>query len=146
MSPIWKHFFRVNLMVDQYKIITLVFGVIIQPCMGRGDYIKMPVGTSNNRWPKSCVGFINPGSLRDRLPRQGSTRESKNNRAKGRSSNRLEGLAQEEQRPLVSYFGPPIRPERSIRAPAASRRPLRSEGLLRALLPTPTLRLSDRGT
>ena len=67
-----------------------------------------------------CVGFINPGSLGDRLPRQSSTRESKNNRAKGRSSNRPEGLAQEEQRPLVSYFGPPIRPKRSVRAPAAS--------------------------
>ena len=90
------------------------------------------------------VGFINPGPLEDRLPRQGSTRESKNNRAKGRSSNQPEGLAQEEQRPLLGYFGPLIRPELSIRAPAASGRPLRSEGLPRALLPTPTPRLSDR--
>ena len=31
---------------------------------------------------KLSIGFINPGSLRDRLPRQSSTRESKNNRAK----------------------------------------------------------------
>ena len=72
----------------------------------------------------AVVGFINLGSLGDRLPHQGSTRESKNNRAKGRSSNRPEGQAQEEQRPLASYFGPPIRPERSIQAPTISGRPL----------------------
>jgi len=37
------------------------------------------------------VGFINPGSLGDRLLRQGSVQEYKNNRAKKRSSNRPEG-------------------------------------------------------
>ena len=81
---------------------------------------------------KYTVGFINPGSLRDQLLRQGSVQESKNNRAKERSSNRLEGQAQEEQRPLLGYFGPPIRPEHSIQASAASGRPLWSEGLPRA--------------
>ena len=73
-----------------------------------------------------CVGFINPGSLADRLPRKGSAQadsaqlmgrpKSLNNRPKGRSSHRPEGLAEEEQRPLVDS-GPPLRPERSLRSP-----------------------------
>ena len=40
----------------------------------------------------------------------GLAQESKNNRVEGRSSHRPEGLAKEEQRPLVDYFGPPLRP------------------------------------
>ena len=51
-----------------------------------------------------------------------------NNKPKGQSSHQPEGLAKEEQRPLVDYFGPPLRPERSLRTPAVSGRPLRSEG------------------
>ena len=71
----------------------------------------------------------------------GPAQESKNNRPEGRSSHRPEGLAEEEHRPLVDYFGPPLRPERSLRTPAASGRLLRSEDLAQALLPTLTPRL-----
>ena len=61
-----------------------------------------------------------------------------NDRPEGQSNHRPEGLAEEEQHRLVDYFGPPLRPERSLRTPAASRRPLRPEGLAQALLPTLT--------
>ena len=33
------------------------------------------------------------------------------------------------ERPLINFFSPPLRPERLLRALAASRRSLRSEGL-----------------
>ena len=71
----------------------------------------------------------------------GPAQESKNNRPEEQSSHRPEGLTEEERRPLVDYFGPPLRSERSLRTPAASGWPLRSEGLTQALLPTPTPRL-----
>jgi hypothetical protein len=91
------------------------------------------------------VGFINPGSLGGTgFHAKAQPKSLKNNRAKGWPSSRPEGLAQEERHPLVNFFGPPIRPEHSLHAPAASERPLRSEGLPRALLPTPT-RVSPTG-
>ena len=98
-----------------------------------------------------CVGFINPGSLGDRLPcrglaQAGSTQlmgwpKSLKQQAEGGSGDRPEVLAEEERRPLVDYFGPPVRLERSLWTPATSGRPLRSKGLAQALLPTPTPRL-----
>ena len=80
------------------------------------------------------VGFINTGSLADRLPNKGSAQADSeqlmgqpkypNNRPEGRSNHRPEGLAEEEQRPFVDS-GPPLRPE----------------GLAKTLLPTLTPRL-----
>ena len=118
----------------------------VEPEPDLEHFLDIAKGLASKLQKKNGVGFINPGSLGDWLPRQGLTRESKNNRAKGWSSNRLEGLAQEEQHPLVSNYGPPIRSEPSPRAPAAPGRPLQSEGLSRALLSTLTPRLSDQGT
>ena len=64
------------------------------------------------------VGFINPGSLGDRLPRQGSTQE--NNmlfmgrpeglriRQAGRTARSPTGRsARKNERPLINLFGPP---------------------------------------
>ena len=51
-----------------------------------------------------------------------------NNRSEKRFNHRLEGLAEEEQRPF-SDSDPPLRPEHSLRTLAASGWPLRSEGL-----------------
>ena len=56
------------------------------------------------------VGFINPGSLTDRLSNKGSAQADNvqlmgrpkylNNKPEGRSNHRLEGLAKEERCPL----------------------------------------------
>jgi len=75
------------------------------------------------------VGFINPGSIVDRLPRQGSAQESKYNRPEERPSRRPEGLGQKERHPLINPFGPPLRSEHLLQPPTVSRRPLRLEGL-----------------
>ena len=100
------------------------------------------------------IGFINPGSLGDRLPCQSlaqadSTQlmgwpKSLNNRPEGQSSHRQEGLAEEEQRPLVDS-GPPLRPERSLRTPADFGQPLRPEGLAKSTASDSNPALSDRG-
>ena len=76
------------------------------------------------RGPASTPGL---GPRRQHVA-HGPAQESKRNRPEGRSGHRPEGLS-EEQHPLVNYFGPPLRPERSLQTPAASGRPLRSEGL-----------------
>ena len=78
---------------------------------------------------REIVGFINSGSLGDRLLRQGSVQESKYNRPEERPSRRPEGLDRKERRPLVDSLGSPLRSEHSLRPPAAYGRPLRSEGL-----------------
>ena len=72
------------------------------------------------------VGFINPGSLADRLPNKGLAQADnaqimgqpkyQNNRPEGRSNHRPEGLTEEERRPF-SNSSPPLRPERSLRSP-----------------------------
>jgi len=90
-----------------------------------------------------CVGFINPGSLTDRLPRKGSAQadntqlmgrpKSLNNRLEGRYSHQPEGLAGEEQHPLVDS-SPPLRPERSLRSLATSGRSLRPKDLAKHYL------------
>ena len=70
------------------------------------------------------VGFVNPGSLGDRLSRQGSAQESNYNRPEGWPSRRPEGLDQKERRPLVDPFGPPLRSEHLLWPPDASGCPL----------------------
>ena len=59
----------------------------------------------------------------------GPAQESKTQRA-GRIVRLPTGRStQKNKRPLFSFFGPPLRPEHSLRTPAAFRRSLRSEGL-----------------
>ena len=91
------------------------------------------------------VGFINPGSIVDRLPRQGSAQESKYNRPEERPSRRPEGLGQKERCPLVDPFGPPLRSEHSLRPPVVSGRPLRSEGLAQSATSDPRPRVPQTG-
>ena len=76
------------------------------------------------------VGFINPGSLTDRLPNNGSAQTDNaqlmgwprylNNRIEGQSNHRPKSLTEEERRSF-SDSGPPLRPERSLRSPARLR-------------------------
>ena len=59
----------------------------------------------------------------------GPAQESKTQRA-GRTVRSLTGRStQKNKRPLVSFFGPPLRPEHSLQAPAVSKQSLQSEGL-----------------
>ena len=71
----------------------------------------------------------------------GPAQESKNNRPEGRSNHRPEGLAEEEQRPLVGYFGPPLQPERSLRLQPPPDGLSDRKAWPKTLLPTPTPRL-----
>ena len=96
------------------------------------------------------VGFINPGSLADRLPckvlaQADNTQllgrpKYQNDRPERRSNHRPEGSV-EEERHLLSDFGPPLQPECSLRSQVTTRCPLQPEGLTEAPLPTLTLRL-----
>ena len=103
-----------------------------------------------------CVGFINLGSIMDRLPNKGLAQQTTlrtnaqllgrpkylNNRPEGRSNHRPEGLAEEERRPFLT---PAHLSNWSARFgfQPASERPLRPEGLAKTPLLTPT-RFSDR--
>ena len=99
------------------------------------------------------VGFINPGSLADRLLNKGLTQADntqlmgqpkyQNDGPEGRSNHRPEGLAEEERRPLPTPVCLSDRRARFGLQPAPGR-PLRPKGLAKALLPTLT-RIFDRG-
>ena len=96
------------------------------------------------------VGFINPGSLADRLSNKGSAQADntqlmgrpkyRNDGPEGRSNHRPEGLAKEERRPL-SDSGPLSDRSAHFGLHPASGHSLRPEGLAKALLPTLTPRL-----
>ena len=100
------------------------------------------------------VGFINPGSLMDRLPKKGSAQADNaqlmgrpmilNNRPEGRSNHRPEGLAEEKRRPFFDS-GPPLRLEHSLRSPSPPSDSLSDrKAWPKALLLTST-HVSDRG-
>ena len=77
------------------------------------------------RGPASALG-LGPGKHH---VVHGPAQESKKQQA-GRIVRASTGRStQKNKRPLFSFSGPPLRPEHSLRAPAASRRSLRSEGL-----------------
>jgi hypothetical protein len=62
LSPTWKPFFHVNLMVDQYRIVSLVFGVVIQPCVGKGRT------TSRCPWaPRTTDGIRGCPTLKNKV-------------------------------------------------------------------------------
>ena len=91
------------------------------------DYRKLNKATKKHHFPLTfidemleqlvnhSVGFINPGSLVDRIPYKGSAQQTTlqtnvqlmgrpkclNDRPEGRSNHRPEGLAEEERRPLL---------------------------------------------
>ena len=61
MSPTWKHFFHVNIMVDQYRIVSVVSGVVIQPCVGKGRT------TSRCPWsPRKTDGIRGGSTLKNK--------------------------------------------------------------------------------
>ena len=100
-----------------------------------------------------CVGFINPGSLADRLSNEGPAQadnahlmdrpEYLNDRTEGQSSLQPTGLTEEEQHPLSAPAHLSDR-STSFGLQPASGRPLRPESLAKTPLPTP-IRVSDRG-
>ena len=59
----------------------------------------------------------------------GPAQESKTQRAGRTVRSPTKRSTQKNKRPLINFFGPPLRPEHSLRAPAASERSLQSEGL-----------------
>ena len=104
------------------------------------------------------VGFINPGSLGDRLPRQGSTQESKKQQGKGTAQQPIGRFGPRRATPARQLLRPTY-PTGAL-APGSSRlqtaspigRPAPSPtsnsdpvplrpGYVRTLLPTPTPRL-----
>ena len=103
---------------------------------------------------KDLVGFINPGSLADRLPNKSSAQTDNvqlmgrpkylNDRPEGRSNHRPEGLAEEERRPFLT---PAHLSDRSARfgLQPASGWPLRPEGLAKSTASNSDPALSERG-
>ena len=59
----------------------------------------------------------------------GAAQESKTQRAGRTVRSPTKRSTQKNKRSLVNFFGPPLRPKHSLRAPAASRWSLQSEGL-----------------